>query len=133
MALQHVAGGNLMSDHVDGSTILQRKLSAMNSQKLGLLNHLECFVIPQSKLLATEHVAPETRPSFSSNNSLEGAHYFVFGYGHGLGGEYLCKCLISFGTRRLTYQIKCVLLIDWIYRYFILMGDIFLAISPLEP
>src|SRR2546423_211922 len=105
----------------------------MNSQKLGLLNHPECFVISQSKPLATEHVAPETHPSFWSNNSLGGAHCFVFDYGHGPGGEYLCKCLISFGTRRLTYQIKCVLLIDWIYRYSILMGDLFLAISPLEP
>lgn len=56
MAFQHVAGGNLISDYVDGSTILQRKLSAMNSQNLRLLNHLECFVIPD--------VAPETRPSF---------------------------------------------------------------------
>ena len=78
MAFQHLADGNLMSDYVGGSTILQRKLSAMNSQNLGLLNHLECFVIPQSKPLATEHVAPETRPSFWSNNSLEGVHYFVF-------------------------------------------------------
>ena len=68
-----MAGGNLMSDYVNGSN-----LSAMNSQNLGLLNHLECFVIPQSKPLATEHVAPETRPSFWSNNSLEGVHYFVF-------------------------------------------------------
>jgi hypothetical protein len=117
MAFQHLADGNLMSDYVGGSTILQRKLSAMNSQNLGLLNHLECFVIP--------HVAPETRPSFWLNNSLEGVHCFVFDYSHGLGGECFCKCLISFGTRRLKYQIKFVWLIDWIFRYSILMGNLF--------
>jgi hypothetical protein len=105
----------------------------MNPQKLGLLNHLECFVIPQSKPLVTEHVAPETGPSFWSNNSPEGAHCFVFDYGYGLGGSTCANALPSFGTRRLKCQVKCVLLIDWIYRYFILMGDPFLAISPLEP
>jgi hypothetical protein len=36
------------------------------------------------------------------------------------------------GTRRLNYQIKSILLIDWVYRYSILMGDRFCNIRNPE-
>jgi hypothetical protein len=36
------------------------------------------------------------------------------------------------GTRRLKYQIKWILLIDWVYRYSILMGDRFCNIRNAE-
>ena len=36
------------------------------------------------------------------------------------------------GTRRLKYQIKSILLIDWVYRYSILMGDRFCNIRNPE-
>jgi hypothetical protein len=59
--------------------------------------------IPQSKPLAVEHVAPETRPSYWSNNSLQGLHCFVFEYSHGL---VVSTCANTSHHRHKTSQIS---------------------------